>query len=223
MHPRPAGYDLLVEFDQPLQVALVNECELVRVGMTAMMAEHAERVRVLPAGHPSVSADVILVDPYAHRGPGAPVGVPRPDGPTRVAVYSWETRDGYVERAMLDGASGYLSKALPGAELVAALEKVYAGERIVAVDARCLREASRSRDHGLTPRESQVIGLIAAGAPNKEIARRLGLSMNTVKTHIRTAYRTMGVTSRTRAVLWAVEHGITEHRLDAGSVDAGAA
>ncbi len=124
---------------------------------------------------------------------------------------------------MLDGASGYLSKALPATELVAALEKVYAGERIVAVDARCRRDGGRSRDDGLTPRESQVIGLIAAGAPNKEIARRLGLSMNTVKTHIRTAYRTMGVTSRTRAVLWAVEHGITEHRPDARSVDAGAA
>jgi DNA-binding NarL/FixJ family response regulator len=53
------------------------------------------------------------------------------------------------------------------------------------------------------------VSLIAAGAPNKEIARRLGLSMNTVKSHIRTAYRAMGVTSRTQAVLWAVEHGIT--------------
>ena len=51
--------------------------------------------------------------------------------------------------------------------------------------------------------------LIAAGVPNKEIARQLELSMNTVKSHIRTAYRSMGVTSRTQAVLWAVDHGIT--------------
>jgi DNA-binding NarL/FixJ family response regulator len=51
--------------------------------------------------------------------------------------------------------------------------------------------------------------MIAAGAPNKEIARRLDLSMNTVKSHIRTAYRAMGVTSRTQAVLWAVDHGLT--------------
>jgi DNA-binding NarL/FixJ family response regulator len=54
-----------------------------------------------------------------------------------------------------------------------------------------------------------VVALIAAGAPNKQIARQLGLSMNTVKSHIRTAYRSMGVTSRTQAVLWAVDHGIT--------------
>ena len=69
---------------------------------------------------------------------------------------------------------------------------------------------------GLTRRETDVVGLIAAGAPNKEISRRLELSMNTVKSHIRTAYRAMGVTSRTQAVLWAVEHGITAPRLDVG-------
>jgi NarL family two-component system response regulator LiaR len=211
-----------VEFDEPLQVALVNECELVRVGLATMMAGHAERVVVLPAGHPSTDADVTLVDPYT-RTPGLPVGVPRPTGPTRVAVYSWETRDGFVERAMLDGAAGYLSKALPAAELVAALEKVYVGERIVAIDERRLRAGDRSREAGLTPRESQVVGLIAAGVPNKEIARRLELSMNTVKSHIRTAYRTIGVTSRTQAVLWAVEHGVTARGVDPCAVDAGAA
>lgn len=218
----PAGYVCLVEFDEPLRVALVNECELVRVGMTTMMAEHAERVVVLPAGSPSVHADITLVDPYAVN-PGVPVGVPRLTGPTRVTVYSWETRDGFVERAMLDGAAGYLSKSLPAAELVAALEKVYAGERIVAVDGRGLREGDRSREDGLTPRESQVVALIAAGASNKEIARGLELSMNTVKSHIRAAYRTMGVTSRTQAVLWAVEHGVTARRVDPHVVDAGAA
>jgi NarL family two-component system response regulator LiaR len=135
--------------------------------------------------------------------------VTRPPGTARVAVFTWEHRDGYVERAMLGGADGYLSKELPGVELVAALEKVHAGERIVALDLPARVEARTPRAIGLTPRESHVVALIAAGAPNKEIAGRLGLSMNTVKSHIRTAYRAMGVTSRTQAVLWAVEHGLT--------------
>jgi DNA-binding NarL/FixJ family response regulator len=92
---------------------------------------------------------------------------------------------------------------------VAALEKVHAGERIVALDLACRTEPQVPRVLGLTPRESHVVALIAAGAPNKEIARQLGLTMNTVKSHIRTAYRAMGVSSRTQAVLWAVDHGIT--------------
>jgi DNA-binding NarL/FixJ family response regulator len=86
---------------------------------------------------------------------------------------------------------------------------VQAGERIVALDMVPRREPARPPALGLTPRETHVVALIAAGAPNKQIARQLGLSMNTVKSHIRTAYRSMGVTSRTQAVLWAVDHGIT--------------
>jgi two-component system, NarL family, response regulator LiaR len=54
-----------------------------------------------------------------------------------------------------------------------------------------------------------VVSLIAAGAANKDIARQLGLTMNTVKSHVRGAYRAMGVSSRSQAVLWAVEHGVT--------------
>jgi DNA-binding NarL/FixJ family response regulator len=126
-----------------------------------------------------------------------------------VAVFTWECRDGFVERAMLGGADGYLSKELPALELVAALEKVHAGERIVALHLGRSARPQTPRAISLTPRETHVVAMIAAGAANKAIAQELGLSMNTVKSHIRTAYRAMGVTSRTQAVLWAVEHGIT--------------
>ena len=207
------GYGGAVEFDRPLRVGLVQECELVRAGLTQMMSEFAGRVTVLPSSTtPAEKADVALVDPFTRRTDGdgvAPTTVTRPPGTSRVAVFTWECRDGFVERAMLGGADGYLSKSLPASELVAAVEKVHAGERIVALDLPTRVEPPTPREIGLTPRESHVVALIAAGAPNKEIARRLGLSMNTVKSHIRTAYRAMGVTSRTQAVLWAVEHGVT--------------
>jgi NarL family two-component system response regulator LiaR len=202
-----------VELDRPLRVRLVRECELVHAGLTQMLAEHADRVVVLPpAAGSEEMADVALVDPFARRTDDdseAPATVTRPPGTARVAVFTWEHRDGYVERAMLGGADGDLSKELPGVELVAALEKVQAGERIVALGLSSSVEPRTPRAIGLTPRESHVVALIAAGAPNKEIAGELGLSMNTVKSHIRTAYRAMGVTSRTQAVLWAVEHGLT--------------
>lgn len=207
------GYWSAVEFDRPVRVGLVQECELVHAGLTKMLSEFATRVTVLPPGAtPGEITDVALVDPFTRRTDGegdAPTTITRPPGTSRVAVFTWECRDGFVERAMLGGADGYLAKGLPAVELVAALEKVYAGERIVAVDVGQRSLVPTAPAIGLTPRETHVVALIAAGAPNKEIARQLELSMNTVKSHIRTAYRAMGVTSRTQAVLWAVDHGIT--------------
>jgi DNA-binding NarL/FixJ family response regulator len=203
-------------FDQPLTVALVDECELVHDGVTTMLAGYARRVTVLPRQRPIQGpVDIALVDPFTRpdrAASGRAPGAATPGTAGRVAVFTWETRDGFVERAMFGGADGYLSKALPASELVVALEKVHSGERLVALDepVRRLDEPTRLMPElGLTPRESDVVAMIAAGASNQEISVRLKLSMNTVKSHIRTAYRSMGVTSRTQAVIWAVEHGAT--------------
>lgn len=66
------------------------------------------------------------------------------------------------------------------------------------------------RHAGLTPRESEVMGLIAQGLRNDEIAKRLYLSINSVKTYIRSAYRRMGVERRSQAILWAVHNGFDD-------------
>ena len=63
------------------------------------------------------------------------------------------------------------------------------------------------RSIGLTPREAEIIALITQGLSNDEIAQRAYLSINSVKTHIRTAYRKIGVSSRSQAVLWGVDNG----------------
>ena len=76
-----------------------------------------------------------------------------------------------------------------------------------------------SRSHGLTERELDVLELITQGHTNDEIAKRLFLSINSVKSYIRTSYRKMGVTSRTNAVLWGLEHGFVPDRMRARAGD----
>ena len=75
------------------------------------------------------------------------------------------------------------------------------------------------RDRGLSAREAEVIALITQGLGNDEIADRMFTSINTVKTYIRTAYRKIGVDSRTRAVLWGVDHGFRPDTIIAKAPD----
>lgn len=74
-------------------------------------------------------------------------------------------------------------------------------------------ESWPGRDHGLTPRESEIVSLVTSGLSNNEIAERTYLSINSVKSYIRSAYRTMGVTSRSQAVLWGIDHGMAPTRM----------
>ncbi len=69
------------------------------------------------------------------------------------------------------------------------------------------REAALGHDVGLTPREVDVLALITRGLSNQQIAETTYLSINSVKTYIRTAYRRIGVTSRSQAVVWCLQHG----------------
>jgi DNA-binding NarL/FixJ family response regulator len=87
------------------------------------------------------------------------------------------------------------------------------GALLDALD-RLTGRSSPDRDHAraqggvLTPRETDVVRLIASGLSNEEIGRELVVGANSVKTYIRTAYKGMGVRSRTQAVLWAMRHGV---------------
>ncbi len=69
------------------------------------------------------------------------------------------------------------------------------------------RATGPARTHGLTAREAEIIALITQGLSNQEIAERSYLSINSVKTYIRTAYRKIGVERRAQAVLWGIKHG----------------
>lgn len=122
----------------------------------------------------------------------------------------------FVARAVVGGAAGYLLKGISFAELLAALRAVANGEMLLprADLLRSLRaispETAQSTDltHPLSARELEVLGLLAMGLSNKEIAPLLFIGESTVKTHIAHIIGKLGVSDRVQAVVWAARHGL---------------
>jgi len=195
---------------RPVRVTLAHECELVTRGLQEMLARYSARVEFVPPqpdGTPAGDVDVTLHDSLAAMQLG-PASSPPPSFPHagRLVTYTWNPRPDLVDLALAHGSHGCLSKNLPSPTLVAALEAIHRGEVVVECGHRGARPRS-SVDTPLTPREAEIITLITRGFDNFSIAREASLSINSVKTYIRTAYRKMGVSSRSQAVLWGVRHG----------------
>ncbi|MGH3362842.1 MAG: response regulator transcription factor, partial [Nocardioides sp.] len=199
----------------PVRIAIVNDYEIVIAGVAAVLAEFADRVDVveLDAGKQVASdVDVVLYDTFGQvQGDGVDLEDLVRDSGARVAIFSWNVQPDLVKRAMARGARGYLSKALTGEEIVKGLEAIHAGE--IVMETRASEdEATDSSDwpgrqYGLTQRESEVLALITQGLTNQEIADRAYISINSVKTYVRTAYRKVQVTRRAQAVSWGMDHG----------------
>ena len=199
----------------PVSLALANDHQLVVLGLAEMLAPFADRVTLVEAvagADVTTQVDVTLYDTFSQPQVDADDidRVIAGDGAGRVVIFTWNVQRELVEIALSKGASGYLSKRLTGAELVAAIERIHAGE--VVVSAEDVGEAPAGgrwpgQAQGLTVREAEVIALITLGLSNKQIASQAYLSINSVKSYIRSAYRKMGVATRSQAVLWAVHHG----------------
>ena len=180
-----------------LRVALVDADELVVRGVAAMVEGHGETVRLVELS--SSSADVVLYDTVAvgqARGRVARLLADARVG--KVVVYTWNFQPWLAGDLIRQGASGYLSKALAGPELVAALRAVHHGRVVVAPDRRTTHDGSAwvGQDEGLTAREAEVLSLIAGGLSNNDVAARMGLSINSVKSYVRSSYRKIDVDSR---------------------------
>lgn len=209
----------------PITVALVDDYDVVLKGVAAMFDRYRDRILIteMDANKPLKDpVDIVLYDSFAQPESdqddiGVLIANPKA---RRVAVYTWNFHPALIESARRLGAHGYLSKTLPARDLVAALEAIHAGEIVVSDPPGRARSASGldwpGRGEGLTDRESEILAIITQGRNNAEVAAMTYLSPNTVKSYIRTIYRKIGVSSRTQAVLWGVEHGFSpdHHRID---------
>jgi DNA-binding NarL/FixJ family response regulator len=209
----------------PISVALVDDYDVVLVGVAHMLAQYRDRVVVSEIdANEAVDdvVDIVLYDSFAQPesdGEEISVLVNNPRA-RRVAVYTWNFHPDLIANARRLGAHGYLSKTLPARDLVAALETIHAGEEVVSPPPPRQRRAPGldwpGRGEGLTDREAEILALITQGKNNADVAALTYLSPNTVKSYIRTIYRKINVDSRTQAVLWGVDHGFTpdHNRID---------
>ena len=210
---------------QPITVALIDDYDVVVIGVAHMFDQYVDRVAVveLDASTPLVSkVDVALYDAFAQPTTDHEdfARLARGTRAHRVVVYTWNFHRRLVEDALANGASGYLSKSLPAGELVNSLESICAGEIVVSTAPRGNHLSVGldwpGRSEGLSEREAEMLALIVQGHSNAEICRQLYLSINSIKTYIRSAYRKIGVKNRVEAVLWCIDHGFSpnHHRIE---------
>lgn len=192
----------------PIRVAVIDDHEVIRAGVEAMLRPYADRVRVV-ADPGDQTVEVVLYDWLAgsDRYPDGVDAMVAGDAVRHVAIYTWWSTPGLMEVASSKGVSGYVSKRLPADRLVTAIEQVVQGRGMVvaAADDREGPHVTAGPVSTLTERESQVLALLIEGRSNRAIASGLYVSIDTVKTHLRAVYRKLGVANRTQAVVRALE------------------
>ena len=191
-------------FRQGLAMVISTERDMVLVGQAANGVEAiAEFRRLRP--------DVTLMDLRLPGTNGTDILIAiRGEFPdARIIMLSSSDSDGEIQRALRSGASGYVLKSMPQAELLAVIRSVHAGRRHVPTEVAAVL-AEHLGEEGLTAREVEVLTLIRDGHKNKQIADRLSISENTVNFHIKNIVEKLGANDRTHAVTIAVRRGLLE-------------
>ncbi len=204
--------------DATISIVVVDDHPVVRDGIRGMLerepgmsvigeaADGAEALTTIARLHP----DVVLMD---LRMPGLDgVGAIRqlrsenPDTPRILVLTTYDT-DTDIRAAVDAGADGYLLKATPRADLIAAVRRAAAGQSVLDPSAAASL-MSRNRFESLTERECEVLRAVAGGGTNRQVAAELMISEATVKTHLLRLYPKLGVKDRAAAVRVAFERGL---------------
>ena len=213
----------------PVRVVLVDDHEMVIEGLKAMLMPFTDRVEVVGvavgAAHAmsvveELDPDIVLCDVRMQGVSGLDLcREMRERHPGRkVILLSVYDDEQYLFQAMRVGASGYLLKGIGSDELVRQLEGVQAGGTAIdaGLAARAAETAARLQSdqfwpgarQGLTQRESEILSLVVTGASNRGIAAKLVIGEETVKTHLSSIYRKLGVSDRTSAAATDLREGI---------------
>jgi len=210
---------------QPIRVFLVDDHPIVRDGMKALLSE-SERMNIIGEaadGEESVrkvkrlSPDIVVMD----------IGLPKMNGleatrvileenpSTRIIILTIYDNKEYALQALRSGARGYLIKNAPSEELMEAIEIVHNGglffpEEVSQMVVQQLADQSETEERPeLTRREGQVLGLIAEGLSNRDIASRLSVSVRTVETHREHVMRKLDIHSVAGLTKYAIHQGLT--------------
>ena len=214
----------------PVRVLIVDDDDLMRAGLRSVLASDDSVQVVGEVGDGGVAVqstrdhwpDVVLMD---IRMPGLDgiaatreVLAASPD--VKVVILTTFEEDDYIFGALNAGASGFLLKRTRPEELIAAIQTIAAGDSLLSpsvtrrVIDRMAREpplagSSSSRLDALTPREREVLELVARGLSNGEIATTLFVEESTVKSHVKRILMKLGLRDRVQAVIFAYESGVT--------------
>ena len=203
-----------------IRLLIADDQELVRCGLKALLADtEIKVVAEVTTGRAAVEyalehdVDVVLMDVRMPDGDGMTalgrIKLDKPDLP--ILMFSNFDNPAFIARAVAMGASGYLLKGCTGEELVNAIKVVATGENAWTRDE--LRRVTGSLatprltadvEVPLTKREGEVLQQVANGLTNKQIAKTLHISYETVKEHVQHILRKIGLTDRTQAAVWAV-------------------
>ncbi|WP_341924513.1 response regulator transcription factor [Nocardioides psychrotolerans] len=201
--------------DPKLRLAIVSEDEVIVRGLVSVVADLAETIEVQQAPGPGpddAPVDVVLYDVMKlHHGSGDDLVRWVKETDAAVVAAARELRPGLADQALEKGVDGVIALSASTEEIREVIQVAAFGD-LMGDGTSASIDYTLNPDHDdtrgvLSARETDVLALVAAGISNDEIARRLFLSINTVKTYVRTAYRKIGVTSRSQAVGWALQNG----------------
>lgn len=210
--------------DPVVRLLIVDDHPVVRDGLRGMLTGEPSIEVVGEAGDgreavrqvERLEPDVVLMDLRMPDGDGVTAirALQAAGHRARVLVLTTYDTDDDVLAAIDAGATGYLLKDTPREVLQAAVRAAARGETTLSpsVAKQLLRQVREPDAVGLTPRELEVLDLVAAGATNRDAGSRLHISETTVKTHLLHAYAKLGVSDRAAAVARAYERGLLPRR-----------
>ena len=202
-----------------IRIFAVDDHPLVREGIAALIEceEDMELIGEATNGREALELfrkhqpDITLMDLQMPEMNGIDAtGAIRGEFPdARIIILTTHPGDVQVSRALKAGARGYVLKGMLRKELLDTIRAVHAGHKRLSSEAAA-EIAEHATDSGLTPREIDVLRLVAAGNANKEIGARLSLTEVTIKSHVKNILAKLGASDRTHAVTIALKRGIID-------------